>query len=172
MSGIQPPWPPDGGYIDPLPYDQRGSCWPQGPCSLQSRTQLRYSCIGGRDVGAIASVWGRFKTGQTLVTRGDLSTKKSLVAQGDVETFIVDTLTLWLPSNASPVWDIKFVGLVDVGEGIFQEVYGETQCDLEICELGFQLPLTFPISGGSTPEWLMIKPVFWYETAPFPYLGT
>lgn len=173
MTSIQAPWPPVAPAT-PLPFDQRGCCWPWGPCTPQEKLQLRYDVIGERDAGPVNPDWGQFRSGQVVIAdAGQLSILgmawTGLTSPGNVDSLRCEILNMdeatWLMHFQGGVW-IEILGIP-----VFATFTAAQLFSTAVCNLDFLLERTFSDVIPEPPDRLRVKIVRWFSPSLYPYYG-
>jgi len=166
---VQPPWLPDPEE-GPLPFDQRGACWPRGPCSYQRRLQLRYDAIAYWSVGGPDLDWYAWATGQSFITQQNAQSCRHIQLDGcprpattSVDFIYIQTSDEW-PSG----WQIEIESAIETSPDMGFLVRSEFPAALCTHPVEF-----FPIAvfGVNPPTSIIVKPVLWYNATDYPYFG-
>lgn len=169
MASIIPPWPPSS-YADPQPYDQRGACWPWGPCGPRNKIQMRFDVIGFREVGSIGALWGWVSSGGGMVSWPFPITCTSIdFINGVTIPPIPQTiLTIDRPDDDGP-WMMRLDYWYSVALPVINHFYAEAVYDQTNCDYGWIIPVTNSFGFTDPPDWVVVYPVRWWESNAFPY---
>jgi len=166
---IQPPWPPADPQ-QPLPFDQRGACWPRGPCEYQNRLQIRYDVRAFWNSGIPNPAYDVWGDGQVLVPFANGYSPSHIQCDGKVRgaIFTTDSMTI-VASDSSPTgWRIEVFAIIS----FFPAVHAIALANLpsDIC-FGTIIVNPTSVDGADPPDFFAITPVKWYETSQYPYYG-
>jgi len=164
---IMAPWPPDDPQL-PLPFDQRGCCWPWGPDGPWEKVQMRYAARAYReDGGAMHPNWIISQIGVLfiadelgLITHQNYWSLRttSLLTSITIEGTPIDRPTQWQISatigiGGIPITICNATGFIPEG--------GNTET--------FSLPITTIVGPAPRPDHIEIIPTRWWETSSYPY---
>lgn len=169
MTSIQQPWPP-ADYQEPLPFDQRGACWPWGPCGVVDKLQIRYDAIAISLAGPLDDAWDVWKTGQMFVPDIPNCSKKSLALIGKPRpgTASKDQIFIEL-SNDGITWRCRFQSLVSIGPDI--GFLGNIAIGTDICETSLMIQPLGAEGPAPVPDFVQLTRRLWYDPVPYPYYG-
>lgn len=171
MVQVIPPWPPDD-FQDPLPFDQRGACWPFGPCGPPGKLEIRYDVIGRVSAGGwINDGWGELKTGALYVIINDN------VNQRTAPIYLSGIHAPPLPQNAIQFirepdnqWRVEFQYWTELIGPIPAWCFAEGYMTESSCGSStLILPVTSAPPLTDPPEFIEIKGVLWYQMAAYPW---
>jgi len=166
---IQPTWPP-AAPSDPLPFDQRGACWPRGPCDYVNRLQLRYDFIAVWNGGTPNPDWDVWGTGQAFIALESQTTKQSLCLRGKTRpaTASHDTCFLEVDTSSSTGWRIR--GQTLISSTIPAGASWLAEFPTQLC-VGSIIIIPTVLSGPDPPDFIEITQRRWYQPTSYPYYG-
>lgn len=169
MSTITDPWPPADPTL-PLPFDQRGCCWPWGLNGPVEKVAMRFAAIGLRAGGPVGSAWGRWATGQMFLVFLPYTNLTRFWSQGG-ESFLpfqTDWLeVLFVPVQNRWVWNIDSVISTPPPVTLLANGYQPTGGYFD----PFDVPITSSAGAANPPDRIRVTPLPWYASSPYPYLG-
>lgn len=170
MPNIQPPWPPDSS-LDPLPFDQRGACWPRGPCNYHDRIQLRYDAIAYWPGGPPALGWAQWVTGQAFLPLVNSFNCTWIQLDGAPRTssVAVDFIYIQRSNDWPSGWQIEILSVLNTFPG--NGFYVRSEFPTLFCTAPFEF---FPIEtyGDDPPQSIILTPRRWYEACSYPWYGS
>ena len=169
MGMVLEPWPPTDPTA-PLPYDQRGSCWPLGPCSYRNRLQMRYDAVCVWSGGTPNPTWFPWGSGQSLILLESASSHSGITVRGlfRAGTASHDDVILAEHPTYDSGWEVRGSSIVSIAppSGMaFSIDFPAQLCEGEI----IIIPTT--LSGPDPPDFLVLQPRRWYEPMFYPYYG-
>lgn len=170
MASVIPPWPPED-YQAQQPYDQRGACWPWGPCSSRIKLPMRFDCIGRREFGyAVNLEWEGLATGVMAVVLADQTNKNEWFGVTRINIPPLPSCILTITRGVdSDLWPVYFSYWLYTDETVISWCIAEGFMTASSCESDIILPVTSHFGPVDPPDFIEVRVVKWWQTASYPF---
>jgi len=167
MSGIIPPWPPSDP-TEPQPFDQRGACWPNGPCAQKLPTRLEVICT--RTGGGIDPDWGAIKTGRVfLIYPPECSKRIATYYTSGPQIVMPGWITIEYVEDNPTDWWLRYHDTVIEFPSSVYHVDTTFWAGPSGCGTDWVGPLETVVGPTPEPEFVTIRWLNWWNLSTYPW---
>lgn len=167
MSGIIPPWPP-ADPSEPQPFDQRGSCWPMGPCTVKLPTRLEV--IGTSPAGPLNDAWSYIKTGQLMLIDPSISTKGIAWYLGQYNSLLFpNTLKIVYDETVPELWYAHYFGYIPTLTGPPPHCKAVGNMTSSFCGSDCIIPVYEANGPDIYPVYITFRWLNWWNISTYPW---
>lgn len=169
MSTAIPPWPPDN-FQAAQPYDQRGACWPWGPCPPSAKLPMRFDCIGSRVGGPVSPLWEGMADGVLAVVLPEDSKRNLWLGVLRINVPPLPSAALSIrPTNEPGIWYAELGYWLYTIEPAFAFIEAAGSLGESACGSDFILPVHTAFGLPSAPQFVTCTCVNWWEESEYEF---